>query len=62
MCSFVDGLIKDMNVDLNSLDVEVDKLSESSNEALELRDKSDALITALDQFRDKYLTTATSPK
>lgn len=61
MCSFVDGLIKEMNSDLNSLDLEVDRLSASSDDALQLRNKSDALILALDHFRDKYLT-AGSPK
>lgn len=61
MSAFVDGLIKDMNIDLNALDLEVDRLSASSEDALQLRNKSDALITALDHFRDKYLA-AGSPK
>ena len=55
MVAFVDGLIRDMNADLNSLDKEVDRLVESANDALELRNKSDPLIASLDQFRDKYL-------
>ena len=55
MCHFVDGLIKDMNVDLNRLDHEIDELSESSGLALDLRNKSESLISSLEQFKEKYL-------
>lgn len=58
MYSFVEDLIKDMNQELHALDLEVDRLSDSSHGALELRNKSDGLIQALDQFREKYLSPA----
>ena len=37
MYSFVEGLIKQMNQELHALDLEVDRLSDSSQSALELR-------------------------
>jgi len=55
MCHYVDGLVKDMNVDLNRLDNEIDELVSSSDAAMELRNKSEGLIVSLEQFKEKYL-------
>jgi hypothetical protein len=60
MCHFVDGLVKDMKIDLSRLDHEIDELSTSSNFSLDLRNKSDNLIANLEQFKEKYLQPASS--
>lgn len=61
MCSYVDGLVKDMNGEISKLDQEIDELSESAISALELRNRSDALIAALDAFKEKYLGSTSPP-
>ena len=58
MCAFVEELMQDMNGDLDRLDAEVDRLVQSMEEAVELRNQSDPLLASLDQFRERYLSSA----
>lgn len=56
MCTFVDEVVKDMSGELNRLDQEISELSESASLALDLRNRAEPLLIAMDEFKEKYLS------
>lgn len=55
MCQFVDEVVKDMSGELNQLDQEISELSDSAACALDLRNRAEPLLQAMEEFKEKYL-------
>jgi SMC interacting uncharacterized protein involved in chromosome segregation len=51
----VDEVIVDIQTELRTLDEEIQKLDQCSNEAKKLRNKANFLASDLDKFNDQYL-------
>lgn len=56
LCRLVDDVVKEMNVEINGLDHEIEQLAESASNAAELKGRADALIDTLDRFSERYLS------
>lgn len=56
MCCFVDEVAKDMTSELNQLDQEISELSESASCSLDLRNRAESMLIAMEEFKEKYLS------
>jgi mitofusin len=56
LCRLIEDLIKDMSVEINALDDEVERLQETATTAASLKDRANSLVDNLNGFSRRYLT------